>query len=294
MTGNEIVVYLYDANGSPVGMQYRNDTYTKNKWDTYWFEKNLQGDILGVYDYAGNCLVYYEYDSWGNVSISYSDNGASTSAAKNSLMYRGYYYDKDLGLYYLISRYYDANTGRFISADGYVSTGQVLTGYNMYAYCGNNPINRVDETGEAWWWVVLAVVVVVAAAAIGANVGVIIGSEIIASNESIQSMDDETFNEINEAEDTSGLTRDEQLAYVRKYRDNILNDEDPNNDEFINNWSEADMMREIVYHDRGYRFLDFFGWENTSVGKRLKYVNFEPDQNFKTYARRFVGNLMFW
>ena len=150
VSGNEIVVYLYDANGSPVGMQYRNDTYTKNKWDTYWFEKNLQGDILGVYDYAGNCLVYYEYDSWGKVSISYSNNGASTSAAKNSLMYRGYYYDKDLGLYYLISRYYDANTCRFISADGYVSTGQGLTGYNMFAYCGNNPVNRVDSTGDSW------------------------------------------------------------------------------------------------------------------------------------------------
>ena len=166
MSGNEIVVYLYDANGSPVGMQYRNDTYTKNKWDTYWFEKNLQGDILGVYDYAGNCLVYYEYDSWGKVSISYSNNGASTSAAKNSLMYRGYYYDKDLGLYYLISRYYDANIGRFISADGYVSTGQGLTGYNMFAYCGNNPINRVDPAGEAWWhWAIGAAIVVACAAA---------------------------------------------------------------------------------------------------------------------------------
>ena len=130
-------------------MQYRNDTYTKNKWDTYWFEKNLQGDILGVYDYAGNCLVYYEYDSWGKVSISYSDNGASTSAAKNSLTYRGYYYDKDLGLYYLISRYYDANIGRFISADHFISVPDgSLHGYNLYSYAFNNPINAVDNAGN--------------------------------------------------------------------------------------------------------------------------------------------------
>ena len=150
VTGNEIVVYLYDANGAPIGMRYRNDTYAKDVWDIYWFDKNLQGDILGVYNSAGTKLVSYSYDPWGKVYISYSNGGASTSAAKNSLMYRGYYYDKDLGLYYLISRYYDANTCRFISADGYVSTGQGLTGYNMFAYCGNNPVNRVDSTGDSW------------------------------------------------------------------------------------------------------------------------------------------------
>ncbi len=150
VTGNEIVVYLYDATGSPIGMRYRNDTYAKDVWDIYWFDKNLQGDVVGVYNSTGIQLVSYSYDPWGKVYISYSSGGASTSAAKNSLMYRGYYYDKDLGLYYLISRYYDANTCRFISADGYVSTGQGLTGYNMFAYCGNNPVNRVDSTGDSW------------------------------------------------------------------------------------------------------------------------------------------------
>jgi RHS repeat-associated protein len=42
----------------------------------------------------------------------------------NPMRYRGYYYDRDLGLYYLQSRFYDAQTGRFINADAYVSTGQ--------------------------------------------------------------------------------------------------------------------------------------------------------------------------
>ena len=79
----------------------------------------------------------------------------------NPYRYRGYYFDIDLNLYYLNARYYDQVTGRFISGDCYVSTGQGLSGYNMFAYCGNNPVNRVDSTGEAWWhWALGAAIVV--------------------------------------------------------------------------------------------------------------------------------------
>jgi len=63
--------------------------------------------------------------------------------------YCGYAYDKDTGLYYLQSRYYDPEIGRFISADAFVSTGQGILGNNMFAYCGNNPINCVDRNGES-------------------------------------------------------------------------------------------------------------------------------------------------
>ena len=58
----------------------------------------------------------------------------------NPIRYRGYYYDSEIGMYYLQSRYYNPQVGRFINADGYVSTGQDVTGYNMFAYCSNNPV----------------------------------------------------------------------------------------------------------------------------------------------------------
>ena len=68
-------------------------------------------------------------------------------------VYRGYYFDRDLGLYYLISRYYDPNTGRFISPD-HISVIAMspteLTDKNLYAYCDNNPIMRIDATGNSW------------------------------------------------------------------------------------------------------------------------------------------------
>ena len=56
-------------------------------------------------------------------------------------------YDEESGLYYLESRYYDPVTGRFVNADGYVSTGTGLMGHNMFAYCNNNPVMYVDPTG---------------------------------------------------------------------------------------------------------------------------------------------------
>lgn len=50
-------------------------------------------------------------------------------------------------MYYLQSRYYNPEWGRFINADAFVSTGQGLLGNNMFAYCGNNPVDRTDPSG---------------------------------------------------------------------------------------------------------------------------------------------------
>jgi hypothetical protein len=75
-------------------------------------------------------------------------------------------------LYYLNTRYYDYNIGRFVNADKYASTGQGLIGYNMYAYCGNNPVMYVDHLGEAWWhWAIGAAIVVACAIAVVATAG---------------------------------------------------------------------------------------------------------------------------
>ena len=81
------------------------------------FEKNLQGDIVAVYSSSGTKLVSYTYDAWSKSTIAYYNGGASTNETKNPFRYRGYYYDSDLGLYYLNARYYDQNTGRFISPE---------------------------------------------------------------------------------------------------------------------------------------------------------------------------------
>jgi len=65
--------------------------------------------------------------------------------------YRGYYYSTALGLYYLKSRFYDAEIGRFICADSldYLDP-HTVGGLNLFAYCNNNPVMNVDPTGHVF------------------------------------------------------------------------------------------------------------------------------------------------
>ena len=144
-TDTETIVYIYDSKGLPIGFRYRTSTYADGVWDTYWYGRNPIGDIVSVYSSSAVKLVSYYYDAWGNTTIFYSNNGSSTTAVKNNLTYRGYYYESDMSMYYLQSRYYDSNTGRFINADSILVDS--LLGYNQFAYCENNPVNKVDPTG---------------------------------------------------------------------------------------------------------------------------------------------------
>ena len=72
---------------------------------------------------------------------------SSTLGELNPLRYRGYIYDAETGFYYLQTRYYDPQVGRFVNLDGLLSTGQGLLSYNMFAYCNNNPVCLSDPSG---------------------------------------------------------------------------------------------------------------------------------------------------
>ena len=106
--GTDTIWYTYNESGSPVGIELNGTQY--------YYIKNVQDDIIGIVDTSGNKVVEYTYNAWGYLR-SISGSLASTLGVKNHLRYRGYYYDVETKLYYLQSRYYDPQTGRFINSD---------------------------------------------------------------------------------------------------------------------------------------------------------------------------------
>ncbi len=146
-SGNNRITFMFDANGSAFGFYYNNAPY--------FFIKNIQGDVTAITNFAGTVIGTYTYDAWGNLIPEASDLSDEV-AAMNPIRYRGYYYDAETGYYFLNSRYYDAEMGRFISADSAdVVTLSALSVYNknLFAYCNNNPIMFADYYGMApeWW-----------------------------------------------------------------------------------------------------------------------------------------------
>lgn len=142
MKYNDVVMsFSYSASGQPMSIAYNGVVY--------YYLVNAQGDVVGLIDSTGVAVVQYTYDAWGRL-LSTSGTAASTLGINNPLRYRSYIYDRETGLYYLQSRYYNPTIGRFINADSFASTGQGVTGANMFAYCGNNPVCRDDATGRLW------------------------------------------------------------------------------------------------------------------------------------------------
>ena len=139
------------------------------KGAVYYYIRNGLMTITGLIDANGTAVVNYRYDSWGTVT-GISGSMAGTLGKDNPYRFKGYYYDEETGMYYLKSRYYQLEICRFISAD----TIEVLdckgdfNDKNLYAYCDNHPVMRVDTGGQIW--IALGIM------AAGGGIGMVIGA----------------------------------------------------------------------------------------------------------------------
>ncbi len=155
----------------------------------YIYRKNALGDIDGIFDTDMNLIGEYVYDAWGNCTIEAAGANNIEIMEINPFRYRGYYWDKELNLYYLQTRYYDPQTGRFINADGIeyaLEQYKNINALNLYSYCNNNPIMGIDPEGTINWkkifniigvFAIMAAAVVVAVGALvtGGLVGAVVG-----------------------------------------------------------------------------------------------------------------------
>lgn len=145
--------YLY-AGDNVIGLMYNGSNYI--------FKKNLQNDIIGIYDSTNNLVARYEYDAWGNHKV-YDQNGNLNTTSYfignvNPFRYRSYYFDRETNLYYCNTRYYNPDLCRWMSLDSleYLDE-ETLNGMNLYAYCNNDPVNCCDPNGNIPWGIIISI-----------------------------------------------------------------------------------------------------------------------------------------
>lgn len=165
------IYYIYNS-GELVGMEYDGVPY--------YYRKNALGDIVEIYNASNTLVGSYKYDAWGNCTIGTNVNNI---ARYNPFRYRGYYYDTETGYYYLQTRYYDPEIGRFINADNIAYLDpKTINGCNLYAYCLNNPIMYYDPSGCA---VISLIVSIALGFVIGAGYGAWMAHEMGLSGDDI-------------------------------------------------------------------------------------------------------------
>ena len=143
-SGTDELHFFYDAQNRPAVVVYNGTAYA--------YVKSLQGDIVAILDENGNTVVSYGYDAWG-APLWCTGELAETLGTLNPFRYRGYVFDEETGLYYLRSRYYNPQWGRFVNADMLIQCKKI--GCNLFAYCSNRPIlfsdaNGTEESSEVY------------------------------------------------------------------------------------------------------------------------------------------------
>ncbi|HFK1764257.1 wall-associated protein [Bacillus wiedmannii] len=138
-SGTVLRQYVYSMDGARLAM--------KSKGQTLYYHYNPRGDVVAMTDQNREVVATYEYDAWGNVLKS----DAKGIAAENPFGYAGYMYDKEIGMYYLIARYYNPDHGVFLSVDPDPGDEDDPVTMNGYTYGDNNPAMMTDPDGHAPW-----------------------------------------------------------------------------------------------------------------------------------------------
>ena len=173
---DEVSLYFYYDEAGIAAFSYKSAEHPTDN-GLYYYIRNPQGDILGIVDRTGTLIARYDYSAYGEYKLVWAPEEVPSEQIQrnnrvrnaNPFDYRGYYYDTETGLYYVSSRYYDPEIGRFLNSDetSYIYADGINYGVNLFAYCENNPVNMYDPNGTI---ALLTCVIIgaIAGAAIGA------------------------------------------------------------------------------------------------------------------------------
>ena len=155
MTHTYIINYFYDDNKliTEIKDNIRNDYiydeynelygFIQNNTNIYYYVRDYIGNILGIVDNLGNLIVKYDYDDYGNTISITGEN------IYNPFIYKGYYYDNDIEMYYCHNRFYNPKWRRWLTPDSlnYLNI-DTPAGMNLFIYCNNNPVMYSDGDGS--------------------------------------------------------------------------------------------------------------------------------------------------
>ena len=134
-TGVNLVTYLVGFRGP----EYRRDDVTNQ---LSWYVYDGLGSVLGEVNANGSIISSRKYDVYGLIRGGNNAGGTSNHKFVGQL---GHPSEETTGLICMQARYYDPAIGRFICEDS------ARQGANWFVYCGDNPVNRLDATGNNWW-----------------------------------------------------------------------------------------------------------------------------------------------
>jgi len=106
-------------------------------FDTLYYHDSNLGNVNQITDSSGAVVQTYDYDAFGNIVT-------QTGSLTNAYRYKTKEYSPETGLIFFGARYYNPLIGRFITKDPL----GMIDGPNVYVYCGNDPVNRIDPTGK--------------------------------------------------------------------------------------------------------------------------------------------------
>ncbi len=114
------------------------DTIRYYTWDA---NHNVTTTITDGYGVGNDATLHYVYTSYGEATVCDENWSNLAAPTEDGPLYCGYFFDAETANYLARNRYYSPSLSTWVSRD------PVAADINLYRYCVNDPVTRIDPTG---------------------------------------------------------------------------------------------------------------------------------------------------